>query len=279
MQIEIRHASKSFPHNGNPVEVLRDINLTVSVGEFVCLLGPSGCGKSTIVNLIAGLEKPDAGQVLVDGQAVDGPGPSRVVVFQDSALFPWLSVFGNVEFGLRMAGLSKSERHEQVLEAIKVVHLSKFVNTFPHQLSGGMKQRVAIARALVMQPKVLLMDEPFGSLDSQTRSILQEELLEVWHDTRTTVFFVTHNVREATGLADRVYEISSRPGRIKRMYRIDVARPRLAADPVLLAIQRRILESLGEEIAKVMQDELGEAIHIPEAERLLAPDRSLGMHI
>ena len=279
MQVEVQHVFKSFPHNGHRLPVLHDVSLTVAEGEFVCLLGPSGCGKSTLLHLIAGLERPDAGQVLVDGSPVTGPGPRRMVVFQDAALFPWLSVLGNVEFGLRMANVPKRERHTQAIAYIKLVHLSKFAHAYPHQLSGGMRQRVAIARALAMQPDILLMDEPFGSLDAQTRAVLQEELLEIWERTKRSVLFVTHNVREATGLADRVYVISSRPGRIKEVERIDVPRPRHAENARLLAYQHKIITSLGEEIAKVMQDELGETVHIPETVRPLAPDRSLGMHI
>jgi NitT/TauT family transport system ATP-binding protein len=278
-QVEIQRLCKQFLHNGTNLEVLRDITLTIEQGEFVCLLGPSGCGKSTLVNLVAGLERPDEGQILIDGKSVNGPGVDRVVVFQESALFPWLTVLGNVEFGLRMMGLSKEQRRERAYEYLKLVHLSKFVGAFPHQLSGGMKHRVAIARSLAMDPKILLLDEPFGSLDAQTRSVMQQELLDLWQATRKTIFFVTHNVREATGLADRIYEISSRPGRIKRMYRVELPRPRQATDPALLAIQRRILGSLGEEIAKVMQDELGEAIRVPETAGASHPDRDLGMHI
>ncbi|MBI3321795.1 MAG: ABC transporter ATP-binding protein [Candidatus Omnitrophica bacterium] len=279
MRVELQHVSKSFPHNGATVEALQDISLTVEEGEFVCLLGPSGCGKSTIVHLIAGLEAPSAGQILVDGVPVAGPDPSRTVVFQDAALFPWLDVLGNVEFGLRMAGLPKSERQERAAAYIRLVHLSKFMCAMPHQLSGGMRQRVAIARALAMEPKLLLMDEPFGALDAQTRAVLQEELLEIWQKTHRTIFFVTHNVREATGLADRVYTISARPGRIKEVDRIEIPRPRHAEHPVLLSYQRKILASLGEEIATVMQEELGEAVHVPETAHPVAPDRSLGMHI
>jgi len=279
VQVEIQHVSKRFSHNGTALEVLDDINLTVEHGEFLCLLGPSGCGKSTLVNLIAGLERPDNGQILIDGKAVNGPGVDRVVVFQESALFPWLNVLGNVEFGLRMMGVSKAHRRERAYEYLKLVHLSRFVDAYPHQLSGGMKQRVAIARSLAMDPKILLLDEPFGALDAQTRAVMQQELLELWQATHKTVFFVTHNVREATGLADRIYEISSRPGRIKRMYRVDLPRPRQATDPALLAIQRRILGSLGDEIAKVMQDELGEAVRVPETSGAARPDRDLGMHI
>ena len=279
MRVEVQHVFKAFPHNGSSIEAIHDVSFTVEQGEFVCLLGPSGCGKSTIVHLIAGLESPDSGAILVDGRPVKGPGPRRIVVFQDAALFPWLNVVGNVEFGLRMAGVPKAERRVQAMAYIKLVHLSKFIHAYPHQLSGGMKQRVAIARALAMQPEILLLDEPFGALDAQTRAVMQEELLEIWQKTGQSVLFVTHNVREATGLADRVYVISSRPGRIKRVYKIDVGRPRLATDPSLAAIQGRILESLGEEIAKVMQEELGETIHVPETGGPTTPHRSLGMHI
>ena len=279
MQVELQHVFKSFPHNGAPLEVLHDVSLTAAEGEFVCLLGPSGCGKSTVIHLIAGLETPSAGQILVDGKPVTGPDPSRAVVFQDAALFPWLDVLGNVEFGLRMMGLPEPERRERATDHLKLVHLSKFVSAYPHQLSGGMKQRVAIARALAMDPKILLLDEPFGSLDAQTRAVMQQELLDIWQATRKTIFFVTHNVREATGLADRIYEISSRPGRIKRMYKVDLSRPRQPTDPKLMAVQRRILDSLGEEIARVMQDELGEAVAVPETAGPSRPGRDLGMHI
>lgn len=277
--IEIRHAFKSFRHNGSALPVLHDINLTVEQGEFVCLLGPSGCGKSTIIHLIAGLEQPDSGTVLINNQPITGPHPNRMVVFQDGALFPWLTVLGNVEFGLHMAGIPKPRRYEKAMEYIKLVHLSKFTNALPHQLSGGMKQRVAIARALVMEPEILLMDEPFGALDAQTRAVLQGELLEIWKKTRRTIFFVTHNVREATGLADRVYVISSRPGRIKDVETINVPRPRHAQNAVLLSYQHKIIVSLGEEVRKVMEDELGEAIHMPESDRSSAADQSMGMHI
>jgi NitT/TauT family transport system ATP-binding protein len=279
MRVEVQHVFKSFPHNGSILEVLQDVSLTVEEGEFVCLLGPSGCGKSTIVHLIAGLERPDRGRIVVDGMPVTGPDPSRVVVFQDAALFPWLSVLGNVEFGLRMAGLEPRRRRERALEYIRLVHLSKFVHAYPHQLSGGMKQRVAIARALALQPAVLLLDEPFAALDAQTRSVLQNELLEIWELARPTILFVTHNVREATGLADRVYVISSRPGRIRDVQDVSVPRPRHAEDPVLLAHQHKILGLLGEEVEKVLREELGETVHFPEAQHPAPPEGSLGMHI
>jgi NitT/TauT family transport system ATP-binding protein len=279
MRVDVQHVSKSFQHRGAIVEVLQDISLTVDEGEFVSLLGPSGCGKSTLIHLIAGLERPDAGTILVGGRPVAGPHPSRIVVFQDAALFPWLSVLGNVEFGLRMTGLPKPKRRERALEYLRLVHLSKFVHAYPHQLSGGMKQRVAIARALALQPAILLMDEPFAALDAQTRAVLQNELLEIWELARPTILFVTHNVREATGLADRVYVISSRPGRIRDAQPVTVPRPRHAEDPALLAHQHKILGLLGEEVEKVLQEELGERVHFPEAQHPTPPDHTRGMHL
>ncbi len=279
MSVELQHVFKSFPHNGERIDVLHDISLKVDDGEFVCLLGPSGCGKSTIINLVAGLERPDRGRILVDNRPVTGPASSRIVVFQDAALFPWLNVLGNVEFGLRIAGMPRAKRRERALEYIRLVHLSKFVDAYPHQLSGGMKQRAAIARALALQPMILLLDEPFGALDAQTRAVLQNELLEIWELARPTVLFVTHNVREATGLADRIYVISSRPGRIRDAQAVSVPRPRHAEDPVLLAHQHTILGLLGEEVEKVLREELGETVHFPEAQHPAPPDQSLGMHI
>ncbi len=279
MRVEVKNIAKTFSSNGRTVEALRDINLAVEQGEFVCLLGPSGCGKSTIIHMIAGLEKPTSGEILVDGKPISGPGPRRIVVFQEAALFPWLNVLGNVEFGLRMAGVGAKERRTQAMAYIKLVHLSKFTQAYPHQLSGGMKQRVAIARALAMQPEVLLMDEPFGALDAQTRTVLQEELLEIWEKTRRTIIFVTHSVREAVGLSDRVCVLTARPGRIRDIERIDVPRPRRADDPKLLGYQQKILQSLGEEIEKVLREELGEEVHYPETVHRTAVDRGLGMHI
>jgi NitT/TauT family transport system ATP-binding protein len=279
MRVELQHVFKSFSHNGDSLEVLHDVSLTVEEGEFVCLLGPSGCGKSTIVHLIAGLERPDTGTILVGGRAVEGPHPSRTVIFQDAALFPWLTVLGNVEFGLRMAGVEPRRRRDRALEYLRLVHLSKFVHAYPHQLSGGMKQRVAIARALALQPDILLMDEPFASLDAQTRAVLQNELLEIWELARPTIFFVTHNVREATGLADRVLGCSAGPGRSGAVGSWGGPRPRHADDPILLSHQHKILGLLGEEIEKVFRDELGETVHFPEAQHPALPEQSRGMHI
>ena len=279
MRVELQHVFKSFQHNGSTMEVLHDITLTVEEGEFACLVGPSGCGKSTMVHLVAGFERPDSGSILVDGRSVTVPDPSRVVVFQEAALFPWLTVLGNVEFGLRMTGLPAAKRRARATEYVTLVHLSKFLHAFPHQLSGGMKQRVAIARALALQPAVLLMDEPFAALDAQTRAVLQNELLEIWELARPTILFVTHNVREATGLGDRVYVLSSRPGRIRDAQTITLPRPRHADDPRLLAHQHTILGLLGEEIEKVLRDELGEQVHFPEAQHDAPPEPSRGMHL
>lgn len=253
--VVLEHINKRFSQNGKEIEVVSDINLTIAEGEFVCMVGPSGCGKSTLLYMIAGLEKPSAGRVLIDGVPIAGPGRDRVVVFQEAALFPWLTVQQNVEFGLRMAGALKEERIEKANKYLRMVHLSRFSGAYPHQLSGGMKQRVAIARALAMDPKILLMDEPFAALDAQTRHLLHEELIEIWRETKKTILFVTHNVREATVLADRVFTMTARPGRIKKGYAIHLQRPRRESDPHLVVIQQRILLGLQEEIAKVVKDE------------------------
>ncbi len=255
MQVVVEHLSKQFSHNGSNVAVLEDISFTIEGGEFVCLVGPSGCGKSTLIHLIAGLEKPSSGRILVDGVPVNSPGTDRIVVFQEGALFPWLTVEQNVAFGLKMAGMPTPEGKDKVADYLKMVHLTRFAKFYPHQLSGGMKQRVALARALAMDPKILLMDEPFAALDAQTRRLLHEELLEIFEKTHKTIFFVTHNVREATVLGDKVLEISARPGRMKKGYAIHLPRPRRESDPHLIVIQQRILLSLQEEIAKVVKDE------------------------
>ncbi len=255
MAVLLEDVTKNFVHNGSSLPVLQEIGFTIEDGEFVCLVGPSGCGKSTLINLIAGLDQPSSGRVLIDGVPVIGPGKDRIVVFQEAALFPWLNVQKNVEFGLKMLGVSAEERRGKANDYLKMVHLSRFADAYPHQLSGGMKQRVAIARGLAMDPKVLLMDEPFAALDAQTRQLLHKELLEIWEQTHKTIFFVTHNVREATVLADKVLTISARPGRLKKGFNIHLPRPRRESDPHLIVIQQRILLSLQEEIAKVVKDE------------------------
>jgi NitT/TauT family transport system ATP-binding protein len=246
MKVELREVGKTF-EGTYPVVALDGIDLGVEAGEFVCLLGPSGCGKSTLLNLVAGLDQPTTGAVLIDGRAVEGPGTDRVMIFQTAALFPWLDVLRNVEFGLRMSGAPKREREEIARRHLRMVHLLDFERTFVHQLSGGMKQRVALARALALDPDVLLMDEPFGALDAQTRDLLHDELQNIWSATAKTVLFVTHNVREAIVLGDRVLVFSQRPGRIKQEFAIDLPRPRQIENYAVVDLSREILEVLKHE--------------------------------
>ncbi len=279
MRVVLKRVHKSFEQKGQRVQVLRDVNFTIENGEFVCVLGPSGCGKSTLISLIAGLEFPESGEVFVDSKKVEGTSSDRLVVFQEAALFPWLSVLENVEFGLKIKGVSERERRAKALEVIKTVHLSRFVNAHPHQLSGGMRQRAAIARALVLDPKILLMDEPFAALDAQTRQMLMEELQEIWRRTKKTVLFVTHNVREATFLADRVLEMSARPATIKRDHSIPFARPRHEQDPNLLVVQTKIMASLKDEIEKVAKQELDTDYTISKTGALTPVERNAGRNI
>lgn len=257
--IEIQHVTKQFDQRtGGTFTALQDVSLTIHRGEFVSLLGPSGCGKSTLLNLIAGLEFADQGTVQVNGQPLNGPGSDRVVVFQEHALFPWLTVLENVAFGLKQQGIGKKAREELAMEQIKAVHLGKFVDRYPHELSGGMKQRAAIARALAMDPEILLMDEPFSALDEQTRLILHRDLEEIWMRTRKTILFVTHNIREAVTLSDRVVVMSTRPGQIKKEFVVQAARPRDKADNVLFHLEDSIMQTLADELEKVVKEEMGD---------------------
>ena len=226
-KLQIASVSKTFFTSRGPVQALDQVSLNVSEGEFVCLLGPSGCGKSTLLNLIAGLEMPDTGAVRADGNEVRGPGRERTVMFQESALFPWLDVLGNVLFPLRLKpGLSATERREAARYYLKLVGLEKFERANIHELSGGMKQRVALARALAPNPRVLLMDEPFAALDAMTREQLYGDLQRIWQQRHVTIVFVTHNVREAVSLGDRVVIFSPHPGRIRGEFEIRLPRPR-----------------------------------------------------
>ena len=244
MKLEIRNVTKTFHSQAGELHALEPIDLDVQAGEFVCLLGPSGCGKSTLLNIIAGLDKPSSGEVRIDDKPVRGTGSDRVMIFQSAALFPWLSVFDNVKFGLNMIGVSKPERQVIARKYLRMVHLGDFENAYVHELSGGMKQRVAIARALALNPDVLLMDEPFGALDAQTRDILHDELQTIWSETRKTILFVTHNVREAIVLGDRVVVFSARPGRIKRIFNIDLPRPRQIESYAVVDLARAIMTEL-----------------------------------
>ncbi|GAA1502986.1 ABC transporter ATP-binding protein [Streptomyces synnematoformans] len=222
-KISFRNVVKTFPMKGADFTALDGVSLDIADREFVTVVGPSGCGKSTLLNMAAGLDEPTSGEVLVDGGTVTGPGPERGVIFQQYALFPWLTVRQNVEFGLRLAGLAADERRERSDHAIELVGLTDFADALPKTLSGGMKQRCAIARAYAVNPRVLLMDEPFGALDALTRVQLQDQLLDTWSRDKRTVMFITHDVDEAVYLASRVVVMAARPGRIHRV--VDVALP------------------------------------------------------
>lgn len=226
IKVEIKNVVKVFETSRSKIVALNGVNLSLKENEFVCVVGPSGCGKSTLLNILAGLDKQTSGEVIVDGKEIDGPSSDRGVIFQQYALFPWLTVQKNVEFGLRNKRLPNDEIKDTADKYIKMVGLEDFRNSFPKELSGGMKQRVAIARAYAMNPQLLLMDEPFGALDAQTRAQLQADLLQTWEKENKTCFFITHDVEEAVLLAQRVVIMSARPGRIKRIVDIDIPHPR-----------------------------------------------------
>lgn len=253
MKLQVKNLSKRFrassSKNSEYVTAIENINLTINDGEFVCITGPSGCGKSTLLNILAGLDKPTEGQIILNGHEVDGTGPDRIMVFQENALFPWLKVIENVEFGLKIAGLQKDKRRQIALAHLETMQLTKFADSYVYQLSGGMKQRVSLARALVMDPEILLMDEPFASLDSQTRDLLSVELQLIWSKTRKNIIFVTHNIMESVCLGDRVFVFTNRPGRIKREITIDHRRPRLTEDDELKPYYREVLDELRNEIS------------------------------
>lgn len=256
--ITINNVNKSFSQGkSTSYTALDQVSLTIKKGEFVSVVGPSGCGKSTLLNLIAGFEKASSGTITVNGQKVTAPGADRIVVFQEHGLFPWLTVLDNVAFGLKQKGLSKKERYALAFEQIKAVHLSKFIDRYPHELSGGMKQRVAIARALVMDPDILLMDEPFAALDEQTRFILLKDLEEIWLKTGKTILFITHNIREAVILSDRVIVMAMQPGRVKKEFAVQAARPHQSGDPLIHALENKIMVALTDELEKVVREELG----------------------
>ncbi len=259
--VAIDDVEKRYDGDGGDLLALEGIRATVGEGEFACLLGPSGCGKSTLLRIVAGLIAATAGRVLIGGKAVEGCGADRAFVFQDYALFPWMTVQDNVGFGLATRGVPRDEQRRKAAELLRVVGLGDFAAKYPHHLSGGMKQRVSIARALAVEPGILLMDEPFGALDAQTRSVMQEELLRIWSEYRKTVIFVTHSISEALLLADRVLVMTARPGRIKTEIRIDLPRPRDEADPRMLELRRRVLGELSEEIARSMRQETEDASH------------------
>jgi NitT/TauT family transport system ATP-binding protein len=244
---------------GETLTAVDHVTFDVQPGEFVCLLGPSGCGKTSILNILAGLDEPTAGLVLLDGRPIAGPGPDRAVLFQEPALFPWLSVTGNVELALRLVGVAADERRERALRWLDNVHLGAFANAQPHELSAGMRQRAALARALACEPDVLLGDEPFGALDAQARELLQNEVQRVWVERQggKTFVFVTHNVREAALLADRVLVMSAAPGRLLEEVRIHAPRPRALDDVLVARVVNEVHELVMREVGTGVAGEMG----------------------
>ncbi|KQW44805.1 sulfonate ABC transporter ATP-binding protein [Pelomonas sp. Root662] len=260
-RVDVRDLHIRFQSKGQDFEAVRSANVHVRPGEFVSLIGPSGCGKSTLLNAVAGFLKPTGGQVLLDGQRITGPGSDRGVVFQQYSLFPWMTVRANVEFGLRMKGATANERQAQARTLLGLAGLLAFENHYPDQLSGGMKQRVGIVRALATSPQVLLMDEPFGALDSQTRVVMQEILTNMWQRLRISVLFITHDIEEAVFLSDRIYVMTARPGRIKAELDVPLPRPRTAAmtsEPEFAAMVKQIKGLIREESIAAMGGELSE---------------------
>lgn len=243
--LEVKNLGKTFDSPQGQVTALENINFKVHRREFVCVIGPSGCGKSTLIRILAGLETYSSGEALLDGEPFHGPCPDRGMVFQGYTLFPWLSVKQNVMFGLESSGVPRARAESEAMQWIDLVGLDKFVNAYPHQLSGGMKQRVAIARALANQPRILLMDEPFGALDAQTRAKMQSYLLEIWKNIDITILFITHDLDEAVFLADRILVLKAHPGRVDELIEVPVPRPRSfdqIISPEFLATKKRLEE-------------------------------------
>jgi len=256
VELRMEHLGKVFIKGKREVKALDDFNLDVGSGEFVCLLGPSGCGKTTILRILAGLESSTSGKVLLKGKPVVSTGPERGMVFQEFALFPWRSARKNIEFGLEVKGVPEAKRREMSSKYIDLVGLKGFEDAHPKELSGGMKQRVGIARALATEPEVLLMDEPFGSLDAQTRNLMQKELLRIWSASKKTVLFVTHSVEEAVYLADRIVVMTARPGKVREMIDVPLNRPRDRTSREFITIRSKVLGELEEEFEKARAGEL-----------------------
>jgi len=255
--IELRGVRKEFAKGERRMLALQDIDLSVAQREFVAILGPSGCGKSTLLNMVAGFDRPTRGTVQVAGEEVAAPSPSRCVVFQEPALFPWLTVIDNVVFGPKTRGQAAADYRPRAAQIIEQVGLSGFEASYPAELSGGMRQRVGIARVLIMEPQVLLMDEPFGALDAQTRTLMQELLLSLWERQQQTVLFVTHDIEEALLLADRVCVMTARPGRIKKNLLVRMPRPRaieLTTSPEFNALRRDVLDLIREESVRAAME-------------------------
>ncbi|WP_336025608.1 ABC transporter ATP-binding protein [Halobellus salinisoli] len=245
-KVVVDGVDKVYESERQRVEALSDVNFSVPEGEFVCLVGPSGCGKTTLIRTIAGLEAPTGGEIRLDGEVVTGPGTDRGMVFQEYGLFPWRTVRGNVAFGLEEQGVEEPERSRRIGQMLDLVGLGEFADAYPKELSGGMKQRVGIARALAVDPEILLADEPFGSVDAQTRDMLHDELLRIWSETGKTVLFVTHDVEEAVKLSDRVVVMAADPGRVREVVDVDINRPRERTDPAFAQYVDRIRGLIGE---------------------------------
>ncbi|GGF54158.1 ABC transporter ATP-binding protein [Paracoccus acridae] len=243
--VAIRGLSKSFTLGGKTLPVLRDLNLGIRAGESLAIVGPSGCGKTTLLRVLAGLEQPDAGQVLIDGHPVRGVGTERAIIFQEPRLLPWLTVLGNVSFGLEARGVPKAKAEAEARHHIRLVGLAPFENALPGQLSGGMAQRVGIARALTVQPKILLLDEPLGALDAMTRMTMQDELARLWQEQQATMILVTHDLEEAIFLADRVLVMPREKGGVPRLIDIDLPRPRDRSEARFVAMRRRLMAEFG----------------------------------
>jgi NitT/TauT family transport system ATP-binding protein len=243
MQLTIDHLTKEFTtDSGEHIVALSDITLEIRDSEFICLLGPSGCGKTTLLRIIGGLDQPSSGQVILDNQVITRPNPRMAMIFQEYSLYPWRNVLDNTAFGLELNGMSREERYAVAKRYLDLVGLTDFSQSFPYELSGGMRQRVAVVRALAVEPAVLLMDEPFGALDAQTRNKLQHDLVDIWEKTKKTILFVTHSVDEAVFLADRIVVLSPRPGRICEIIRIEQPRPRDRTSVEFAQVRRHVLD-------------------------------------
>jgi NitT/TauT family transport system ATP-binding protein len=255
-QVQIKGVHKVFKTDISEVVALKDINLEINNGEFICLLGPSGCGKSTLLNAIAGFSLPTAGQLIANGKEVSSPGPDRAMVFQEYALFPWMTVAQNVAFGLEIQKLPKGVIQDKVNVLLDKLHLQDFRDRFPKDLSGGMRQRVAIARVLALDSPMMLMDEPFGALDALTRRTLQDELLRIWLEFKKTIIFVTHSIQESIYLADRVVVMTYRPGSVKRIVPVELPRPRDMNLPSFVSLQKELTQMVMEEQMRYQNDEI-----------------------
>lgn len=240
-KVTVKNLFVKFEGEQGHIQALEDISFSVKNGEFLTILGPSGCGKSTLIRTIAGFQTPEKGTIHLGKKEVVAPGPDRIMVFQEfDQLFPWRNVIGNITYALKVSGVKKEERKKQAMHFLEMVNLKDFARAFPHQLSGGMKQRAAIARSLALNPEILLMDEPFGSLDAQTRSILQAELVRIWQRVGSTIIFITHNIQEAILLGDRVMVMSTAPGKIKDIVDVDIKRPRLPETPEFMKLWHKL---------------------------------------